>query len=61
MIEPVLQLPSPSQLRDELQRAVAFHLNIELGLLVHGGDLPRLVAQHWGSLIEAGGIKRVRA
>lgn len=39
----------------------AFHLNIELGVLVRGGDLPVRVAQHWTSLMTAGILRRVQA
>lgn len=38
----------------------AFHLNIELGVLVRGGDLPARVAQHWTSMMTAGVIRRVQ-
>jgi phosphatidylserine/phosphatidylglycerophosphate/cardiolipin synthase-like enzyme len=37
----------------------AFHLNIELGVLVHGGDLPARAAQHWTSLIASGTLQRI--
>ena len=37
----------------------AFHLNIELGLLVNGGELPARVERHWTALIERGTLRRV--
>lgn len=37
----------------------AFHLNIELGVLVRGGDLPARVAEHWTALMTAGIVRRV--
>jgi phosphatidylserine/phosphatidylglycerophosphate/cardiolipin synthase-like enzyme len=37
----------------------ALNLNMELGVLVRGGDLPARVAKHWTALIESGILRRV--
>jgi len=37
----------------------AMELNMELGLLLHGGGLPAQVASHFDGLIAAGVLQRV--
>jgi len=37
----------------------AMELNMELGLLIHGGDFPEQVARHFAGLITAGVLRRV--
>lgn len=39
----------------------ALSVNIELGVLVRGGDLPGRAEAYWTSLVEAGTLKSVRA
>ncbi len=38
----------------------ALALNMELGVLIHGGDLPGRVVDHFGRLMEAGTLRRVQ-
>lgn len=35
-------------------------LNMELGVLVEGGDTPRRAQRHWSALIGSGEIERIR-
>jgi hypothetical protein len=37
----------------------AFNLNIAIGVLVRGGDLPRRAEADWTSLIRSGGLRRI--
>lgn len=37
----------------------ALHLNIELGLKIEGGDIPRRIARHFHALITSGAMERV--
>jgi hypothetical protein len=39
----------------------AFNLNIELGIIVRGGDLPARVAAQWSSMMTAHILRRISA
>lgn len=39
----------------------AFEINMELGVLVRGGDMPRRVAEHWRGLASDGQLVPFRA
>jgi phosphatidylserine/phosphatidylglycerophosphate/cardiolipin synthase-like enzyme len=38
----------------------ALHLNIELGLKIDGGDIPRRIARHFHALLTSGELERVK-
>ena len=37
----------------------AMETNMELGVVLHGGDVPRRIAAHFAALIDAGVLQRV--